>query len=104
MGEVIHGDHHRGEMDISDQKATFSGFLTISVWGTALTIMLVAMLTVAFAMGGGWFAGLAVWAVIGLVAGMIMKMGLYWWATLIGSTVLMALGGGVASLVAPLLA
>ncbi len=103
MAEIVESEHHRGEMDIADQKATFAGFLTVSAWGSALTIMLVALLVVAFAMGAGWFAGVAVWAVIGVAAGVFLSMRAAWWATLVGTTLLMAIGGGIAALVAPLL-
>lgn len=104
MGETTHGEHHRGEMDISDQKATFSGFMAVTAWGSALTVMLVALLVTAFALGGGWFGGVAVWAALGLAAGLALNLGLYWWAMLIGSTALMAIGGGIAALIAPLIA
>lgn len=95
MGQAAHGHQETGAMDIADQKNTFSGFLTFTTWGTALIVMSVACLTVAFAMGNGWFAGVAVYAVLGVAAGLLLRMSGAWWASLIGAVVLFLIGGGV---------
>jgi hypothetical protein len=89
------GEHHHGHMDITDQKATFGGFVKVAEWGIVLTAMLVALLTFGFAMGYGWWVGMIGWVLIGLVAGLVLKMGPTWWATLIGSTGLMVIGGAI---------
>jgi hypothetical protein len=93
MAEAAHAAPPRGEMNIQDQKDTFHHFLVFCLWGTLLTIMLVALLTVAFAMGFGWFAGLAAWAVIGVAVGLFVKMSGSWWVLLVGSTILLGAGG-----------
>ncbi len=93
MAEAAHAAPPRGEMDIQDQKDTFKHFVSFSLWGTLLTIMLVALLTVAFAMGFGWYAGLAAWVVIGAAAGFFMKMSGAWWVLVVGSTILFGVGG-----------
>lgn len=99
MAETAHGDHYdRGHMEISDQKDTFSGFLSATVWGCALIAMSVSLFVIAFAMNLGWFAGLGAYAVIGVVVGLLFKQGGAWWATLIASTVLLGIGGAVVSL------
>lgn len=99
MGETAHGAiegaAERGAMDIQDQKSTFKHFLNISLWGTVYTTMAVALLTVAFAMGYGWFPGLSAYVAIGAVAGFALGMRGGWWALLIGSTIVLALGGFV---------
>lgn len=88
----------RGDMDIHGQKSTFSHFLGVSLWGTLLIIMGVALATIAFAMNMGWFAGLAAYVVIGVVAGLALGMKSGWWMTLIGTTILLGLGGLVSLL------
>jgi len=93
MGETAHGAADRGAMDIQDQKSTFHHFLNITLWGTLYTIMAVALLTVAFAMGYGWLAGVGTYAAIGAVVGFSLGMRGGWWALLIGSTIVLALGG-----------
>jgi len=88
----------RGDMDIHGQKSTFSHFLGVSLWGTLLIVMGVALATIAFAMNMGWFPGLAAFFAIGAVGGLVLGMKSGWWMTLIGSTVLLGLGGLVSLL------
>lgn len=91
----------RGDMDVREHKATFSLFMKITEWGTILVIATVALLTVAFAMGLGWFSGLLAFAVICIAAGMILGLGATYWAVIIGLLVLMAIGGGIVGLAFP---
>ncbi len=93
MAEMAHGEAARGAMDIRDQKSTFQHFLTFSLWGTLFTTMVVALLTVAFAMGYGWMAGVGAYAAIGVVAGFALGMRGGWWGMVIGSTIVLGLGG-----------
>jgi hypothetical protein len=99
MGQAAHGHsdgvNAQGGMDIADQKSTFSGFMAVTVWSSALIAMSVAGLVVAFAMGAGWFAGVGVYAVMGAAIGLLMRMGGVWWACLVGSVILYVIGGGV---------
>ncbi len=55
--------------------------------------MLVALLTVAFAMGFGWFAGLAAFVGIGVVAGLFMRMSGSWWVLIVAVAILAARAG-----------
>ncbi|MBI1251735.1 MAG: aa3-type cytochrome c oxidase subunit IV [Alphaproteobacteria bacterium] len=93
MADAAHDDYHRGEMNIHDQRSTYHGFMQATLWGSALTVMYVAMFTVAFAIGGGWLAGLAALAAIGVGIGLLTKMGPTWWALLILQVVVLGLGG-----------
>jgi hypothetical protein len=79
--------------EFRDHKLTFEHFLSFSLWGTLQVIMVVALLTVAFAMGLGWLAGVGVYAVIGALAGLALGMRGTWWGMVVGTTVLLALGG-----------
>lgn len=90
-----HGSTEHGHMDISAHKAMFSGFLKAAEWACVLTAMTLGLTVFAFAMGLGWWTGLIVWVVIGLLAGFLMGMGGAWWAVLVTSTVLLAIGGAV---------
>lgn len=101
MSADAHAAADHGHMDIHEQKDTFSHFLTAALWGTLHLVMAVALLTVAFALGFGWFAGLAAFFVIGAGAGLGMRMGAAWWAALIVQTVLLGIGGLIITLVAP---
>jgi len=82
-----------GNMDIQDQKATFHGFLMASVWGCGLTAQLVGLLTLAFAIGAGWWAGFAALVLIGVAVGMSFKLSGVYWAAQVALWVLLALGG-----------
>ncbi|GIK47605.1 MAG: aa3-type cytochrome c oxidase subunit IV [Hyphomonadaceae bacterium] len=83
----------RGNMDIQDQKETFRGFLTASVWGGGLAIQLVALLTLAFAIGAGWWAGWIAFVAIGAAAGFFFRMSSVYWAVQAAIWVVLALGG-----------
>jgi hypothetical protein len=87
-----------GHMDIHEQQGTFHHFLLFSLWGTTLVLQFVALLTVAFAMGLGWWSGLAAYVVIGLGIGLFAKMSSAWWATLIAGAILLGLGGLIVQL------
>ena len=88
-----------GNMDISDQKATFHGFLMASVWGCGLTAQLVGLLTLAFAIGAGWWAGFVALVLIGVAIGASFKLSGVYWAVQVALWVLLAIGG----LIIPLL-
>jgi hypothetical protein len=82
-----------GSMNVGEHEETFHHFLRFAEWGVVHIAQVVALLTVAFAMGAGWFAGLAAFFVIGAAAGIGLKLGGAWWMTLIGLTVALGLGG-----------
>jgi hypothetical protein len=83
----------RGDMDIQDQKDTFHGFLLSSVWGGTLVIQAVALLTLAFAIGAGWWAGWVALVAIGVVAGFMFRLSSVYWAVQVALWVLLGLGG-----------
>jgi hypothetical protein len=83
----------RGHMNIQDQKETFEGFLSATVWTCGLIAQTVALLTLAFAIGFGWWAGFAAFVVVGIALGVAFKLPGVYWATQIVLWVLLALGG-----------
>lgn len=94
MGQAAHDAAH-GAMDVADQRQTFHGFLIASLWGSALIAMYLALFTLAFAIGSGWFPGLLAFAAVGVVVGLVFKMSGAWWALLVAQVVLLGLGGAV---------
>jgi hypothetical protein len=76
-------DYHHGEMDITDQKATWNGFLTFSLWGGLITILTVGYATLAVAMGMNWMIALGIMAAVGIIGGLLMNMGGRWMATVV---------------------
>jgi hypothetical protein len=84
-----------GHMDIQDQKETFHGFLMATVWTCGHIAQLVALLTLAFAIGAGWWAGLAAFVVIGIAIGLVFKLSGVYWAAQVAQWVLLGIGGMV---------
>lgn len=82
-----------GNMDIQDQKSTFHGFLMATVWTCTLIAQSVGLLTLAFAIGAGWWAGFVVFALIGVAAGLAFRLSGVYWAVQVALWVLMVLGG-----------
>lgn len=89
-----------GNMDISDQKATFHGFLMATIWGCGLVAQIVGLLTLAFAIGAGWWAGLVVFVLVGVALGLSFKLSGVYWAVQVAMWVLLGIGG----LIIPVLA
>ena len=86
------GAHH-GDMDIRDQKDTFHGFLVASLWMCIHLAQMIAFLTLAFAIGAGFWAGFAAYLVIGIAAGVLFRMSGVFWAVQIVTYILLGLGG-----------
>jgi hypothetical protein len=82
-----------GDMDIQDQKETFHGFLMASVWTSGLIAQSVMLLTLAFAIGLGWWPGFVAFVLIGVVIGSVFKLSGVYWATQVALWVLLAIGG-----------
>jgi hypothetical protein len=87
------GSAHGGSMDIQDQKETFHGFLMATVWTCGLIAQAVMLLTLAFAIGAGWWAGFVALVVIGVAIGLVFRMSGVYWAVQIALWVLLVLGG-----------
>lgn len=83
----------RGHMDIQDQKETFHGFLTATVWTCGLIAQAVALLTLGFAIGAGWWSGFAAFVLIGVALGFAFRLSGIYWATQVALIILLGLGG-----------
>lgn len=82
-------------MDIQAQRETFHGFLHTSLWTSALVIQGVALATVAFAMGYGWWSGLLAFVAIGIAVALLFRMSGAFWAVQIALWVVFAIGGAI---------
>jgi len=82
-----------GNMDIQDQKDTYHGFLMASIWGGGWIIQSVALLTLAFAIGAGWWPGLFAFVAIGAALGLFFRLSSVYWAAQIGLWVFLGVGG-----------
>lgn len=96
-------DYTRGEMEISDQSNTFSGFIRTSIWFGGYTVLGVLMLTLTFAVGMSWMTSLIITFVTGVVIGLALQMKMAWYGLLIGTTVFVGIIGLIAGLFAAML-
>jgi Bacterial aa3 type cytochrome c oxidase subunit IV len=87
------GQH--GTMDIQDQRSTFHGFLAASLWGGVLIAQGLALCTLAFAIGSGWWSGMLALVVMGVAVGFLFRMSGAYWAVQVALWVLLSLGGAI---------
>lgn len=79
-----HSDYEKGSMEVDAQQGTFSGFMGLTIYGGGLIALalLLAILTV-----GGvhlpWLTALIVTTVVGILAGLLLKLKGAWYATII---------------------
>ncbi|MEM9670286.1 MAG: aa3-type cytochrome c oxidase subunit IV [Pseudomonadota bacterium] len=81
-------EYTHGEMNIAEQQRTFDGFITGTIWGSAILIMVVGYATLTLAGGMHWMIALALTAGAGIAGGAFMGMGVAWIAAVIGMTAL----------------
>ena len=77
-------DYTHGEMDVSEQQKTWSGFMKGSLWFGAIVMMVVAYATFTLTMGMPWLVALVLIAGAAIVGGLAMDMGGAWVASVIG--------------------
>lgn len=82
-----------GNTDIADQKSTFGAFMSATVWTCGLIAQIVGLLTLAFAIGAGWWPGFVVFVLVGVAVGAAFKLPGAYWAAQVALWVLLALGG-----------
>ncbi|MGY6663190.1 MAG: aa3-type cytochrome c oxidase subunit IV [Glycocaulis sp.] len=86
-------DYNRGEMDISEQHGMYVGVMKAGVSSSLILAYTVVFLTFAFATGSGWFTALGFGLAVGVIGGVIMKQGPWYWMTTAVLTVLTAIIG-----------
>ncbi len=80
-------DYVRGEMNITDQEATWSGFMKVTQWSSLIIVLTLAYAIFTLTMGMHWMVALGLLAVAGIVGGLLMGMGSAWIGTVIGLAV-----------------
>lgn len=64
-------DYHRGEMDIAEQTATYHLVMGLTKWGSLVTAASILFFSLLFCTDTG-FLGSAAWAVVVMVAGVLL--------------------------------
>ena len=93
-------DYIRGEMDISNHKATFDGVMNVSVYVGLMTCVVVLYLTLVFCGVTDWFSGLIATAITGGLAGFALKQGVLYWTSFVIFVILTFISGFIISLFA----
>ncbi|NNE57665.1 MAG: aa3-type cytochrome c oxidase subunit IV [Hellea sp.] len=83
-----HSNYTKGEMEIAEQKETFSGFMGMTIYGGGVIALglIFAILTVG-GVGLSWFPALIITVVLGILMGILLKLNAAWYAAI------MLLGG-----------
>ncbi|MFZ2029548.1 MAG: aa3-type cytochrome c oxidase subunit IV [Vitreimonas sp.] len=82
-----------GSMDVQDQRETFNGFLSASLWIGSHIAQWVMLLVLSFAIGDGWWMGWLAFVVIGIAVGIGFRMSGAYWAIQVAQWVLLGIGG-----------
>ena len=90
-------DYTRGEMDISEHKATFDGVMQVSVFASLLTCLVVLYLTLVFGGEIGWINSLIVSAIVAVASGVVLKQGARYWVSCGFLAVIAVISGGLVS-------
>ncbi len=90
-------DYTRGQMDISEHKATFSGVMQVSVFSTLIIGLAVLYLTLVFGGGIGWINSLIVSAIVAVAGGVVMKQGALYWVSCGFLAIIAVISGGLVS-------
>lgn len=88
-------DYTRGEMDISHHKSTFDGVMSVSVFSSLLTGLVVLYLTLVFGAAMSWITSLIVSLVVAGLAGVALRQGALYWVFVGILAVIAVIAGGL---------
>ncbi|WP_026942769.1 aa3-type cytochrome c oxidase subunit IV [Hellea balneolensis] len=88
-------DYERGTMAVDGHKKTFGGFMGTTVYGGAALALIVIFPTLIFGVNMGWPAALVTTLILGVILGIGFKLNGRWYASLIGSAVLLAISSAI---------
>ncbi len=66
-------EYHRGEMDISEQVATYDVFMLMTKWGSLAVAALLVLLTVWFCTPAGFIPGFISAVVVTIVGVLVLR-------------------------------
>lgn len=69
------GEYVRGQMDVKSQASTYSAFLKMTAWTSLLLTLILGYAIFTITMGVNWMVAMAIFAVVGVVGGMVMGLG-----------------------------
>jgi len=66
-------EYHRGEMDISEQTATYNGFMLLTKWGSLAIAALLVLLVLWFCTPAGFLTSLGVALVVTVIGIFVLR-------------------------------
>lgn len=72
-------DYKHGDMEVTSQKGTFTGFMNGTVYGGAAIIYILMFPILLFAVGLSWFPSLVASVIIAFIIGMALKLKGAWY-------------------------
>lgn len=75
------------QMDITDNKELYSGFMKLTYWSTGLTILFLFLPILVFGAHMNWLSALILTAMTGFAYGALMKLKTSWYACVIAFSV-----------------
>ncbi len=95
--------YEHGSQDISTHQDTYGAILRLFMWSGVVIGLATLYLSMVFAGGMNWFSSLIIVFVISILIGLVLKRGSAWYAVMAGLTVLTAVIGWGASLIASMI-
>lgn len=80
-------NHTPGSMPVEGQAKTYNGFMTGSIWGAGIIILICLYAILTFAAGFAWLPSLVGTFIVGVIYGMALKMKTGWFALVVGLAV-----------------
>lgn len=69
------GEYVRGQMDVSSQAATYSAFMKVTAWTSLLLTLILGYAIFTLTMGIHWMVAMGIFAIVGVIGGMVMGLG-----------------------------
>ena len=88
---MANSNYTRGEMEITDHKGTFSGFMGTSKYGGAAIIVMLLFPILIFGVNLAWPTSLILSVVVGVLIGVALKFKAQWYAGLFGIAIFLAI-------------
>jgi hypothetical protein len=66
-------EYHRGEMDISEQSATYAVFMALTKWGSLATAAALVLLVIWFCTPGGFIPGFISAVVVSVIGVVVLR-------------------------------
>lgn len=85
-------DYKHGDMEVTGQQGTFSGFMATTVYGGAALVYILLFPILLFAVGLSWFPSLVASVIVAFLIGLALKLKGTWYVFVVILAILTAIG------------